>query len=148
MKQRIDYKAVAPAGYAALIQLKKYVEGGELPPALVEIIYLRVSQINGCSFCVDMHARALRGLGEDERRIACISAWREAPFYSPAERAALAWAEAVTEIADSHAPDDLYEEMSRHFSEAELVAVTYAAVLMNGFNRIAIGFRLIPPERV
>jgi AhpD family alkylhydroperoxidase len=148
MKQRIDYKAIAPAGYAAMIQLKKYVEGGELPPVLVEMIYLRVSLINGCSFCVDMHTRALRGLGENERRIACVGAWREAPFYSPAERAALAWAEAVTEIADGHAPDDLYDEMARHFSEAELVAATYAAVLMNGFNRIAIGFRLIPPERV
>lgn len=148
MKQRLDYKALAPAGYAAMVQLKKYVESGDLPPALVEMIYLRVSLINGCSFCVDMHSRALRGLGENERRVACVGAWREAPFYSAAERAALAWAEAITEIADGHAPDDLYEEMRRHFSETEIVAATYAAILMNGFNRIAIGFRLIPPERV
>jgi AhpD family alkylhydroperoxidase len=144
----LDYKALAPVGYAAMGQLKKYVESGDLPPALVEMIYLRVSLINGCSFCVDMHSRALRGLGEDERRVACVGAWREAPFYSAAERAALAWAEAVTEIADGHAPDDLYDEMCRHFSETEIVAATYAAILMNGFNRIAIGFRLIPPERV
>jgi AhpD family alkylhydroperoxidase len=148
MKQRVDYKALAPDGYAAMLQLKKYVDGSGLAPALIEMIELRVSQINGCSFCVDMHTRALRGHGEDERRIACTAAWREAPFYSARERAALGWAEAVTLIADSHAPDDLYEEMRRHFSEAELVAVTYAAVLMNGFNRIAVGFRLMPPERV
>ncbi|MBM3600699.1 MAG: carboxymuconolactone decarboxylase family protein [Alphaproteobacteria bacterium] len=144
MTQRMDYKAIAPDGYAAMLQLRKYVYASGLPHALIYMIELRVSQINGCAYCVDLHTRQLRELGENERRIACIVTWREAPFYSPRERAALAWTEAITLIAEDHAPDDVYEEVRRNFTEAELAAITYAAILMNGFNRLGIGFRLAP----
>jgi len=147
MTQRLDYKKLAPAGYAAMLDLRKYVHDSGVPLELIHMIELRVSQINGCAYCVDLHTRALRALGTSEQRIACVVVWREAPFFSPAERAALAWAESITLIADDHAPDSDYDELLRHFSEADATAVTFAAILMNGFNRLAIGFRMAPQAR-
>src|ERR1043166_7567055 len=102
---------------------------------------MRATQINGCAYCLDMHSKDARANGETEQRLYLLNAWREAPFYTDRERAALAWTEALTRVADTHAPDDVYEEARRQFSEDELVALTMAIVAINGWNRLAIGFR-------
>jgi AhpD family alkylhydroperoxidase len=103
---------------------------------------MRASQINGCAYCLDMHSKDARAAGEKEQRLYVLDAWRETSLYSDRERAALAWTESVTRVADTHVPDDVYEEVSRHFSEQELVALTLAVVAINGFNRLNVAFRV------
>ena len=115
-----------------------------LEVSLLELVKMRASQINGCSFCLDMHSKDARAEGETEQRLYALNAWRETPFFTGRERAALEWTEALTEIAHSHAPDDVYERARKHFSEAELVNLTTAIVSINGWNRIAIAFRMVP----
>jgi len=105
---------------------------------------MRVSQINGCAYCLDMHSKDARAAGETEQRLYELNAWRETPFYSERERAALAWAEALTLVHETHAPDDVYEEARKYFSEEELVSLTIAIVAINGWNRLSIGFRTVP----
>ena len=144
MSERIAYSKVTPEGYRAMSGLERYVRGSGLEPSLLELIKLRASQINGCAYCVDMHWKDARARGESEQRLYGLMAWRESPYYTERERAALAWTEAVTLIADSHVPDDLYEEVRQYFNETELVNLTFALVAINGWNRLAISFRTEP----
>jgi AhpD family alkylhydroperoxidase len=140
----MDYKAAAPDGVKAMRGLEKYVHGCGLEPALLELIKTRASQINGCAFCLDMHTKDARAKGETEQRLYTLSAWEETPFFSERERAALAWTEAVTRVADTHVPDELYESVRKNFTEKELVDLTLAIVAINGWNRLAISFRAEP----
>ncbi len=141
MRQRIDYRKAAPHGVAAFGTLQAYVDRCGLEHSLLELVKTRASQINGCGFCLDMHTKDARAAGESEQRLYVISAWREAPFYSERERAALAWTEAVTRISDGAIDDALYEEVRPHFDEKELVDLTLAIIAINGWNRLAVPFR-------
>jgi AhpD family alkylhydroperoxidase len=145
MQPRIDStnKTLSKA-MAALLPLETYVRRSGLEHSLVELVKTRVSQINGCAYCIDMHTKDARAAGETEQRLYALSAWREAPFYSERERAALEWAEELTLIASKSVPDELYRRMLEHFSEAELVSLTLAVIAINGWNRINIPFRAVP----
>ncbi len=123
--------------------LEKFVRESGLEKPLLELMRLRASQINGCSYCIDMHTKDARAEGESEQRLYALTAWRETPFFSPRERAALEWTEAVTQISSSHAPDDIFERVKTEFSESELVNLTMAIVAINGWNRLAISFRTV-----
>jgi AhpD family alkylhydroperoxidase len=144
MQPRIDHRKIAPGAVQAMLGLEEYVRRSGLEPALLDLVKTRASQLNGCAYCIDMHTKDARARGESEQRLYELSAWRETPFFSPRERAALAWAEAVTLIADGHVPDDVYEEVRRSFSEKELVDLTLAIVAINGWNRLAISMRAVP----
>lgn len=144
MAQRINYGRVAPGGYRAMAGLEKYVRESGLERSLLELIKLRASQINGCAYCLDMHWKDARASGESEQRLYSLDAWRETSYYTERERAALAWTEAVTQIAGNHVPDELYEQVRPYFSEEELVNLTLAVVTINGWNRLAISFRTEP----
>jgi len=144
MRERLDYEKASPAGYKAMLGLEQFVKKCGLEHPLLELVKMRASQINGCAFCLKMHSSDARKAGESEERLYLLDAWEEAPVYSPRERAALAWTEALTLITEGHAPDAVYEEARRHFSETELVNLTLAIVAINGWNRIAIGFRSMP----
>jgi AhpD family alkylhydroperoxidase len=145
MHPRLDPKDVSPAAYRAMAGLEAYINNSSgLEPSLLNLVRMRVSQINGCAYCIDMHSKDARAEGESEQRLYELDAWRETPFYSERERAALAWSEAITLISQTHAPDDVYEEARKHFSEQELVGLTLAIVAINGWNRLAIGFRAEP----
>ncbi len=141
MEQRIDYRRVAPGVTEAMRALERYVRESGLEPTLLELVKVRASQINGCAYCLDMHTKDARARGESEQRLYALSAWREAPFYTDRERAALAWTEALTLVAVDHVPDAVYEEARRHFTEKELVDLTVAVVAINGWNRLAIALR-------
>ena len=141
MDRRIDYGKAAPQGLTAFRQFQAYVDRCGLEPLLLELVKTRASQINGCAYCLDMHTKDARAAGETEQRLYALPAWREAPFYSERERAALAWTEAVTLIANGPIEDALYEEVHRHFGEQELVDLTLAVIAINGWNRLAIPFR-------
>lgn len=141
MKQRIDVAKVSPAAYRAMAGLETYIHSTSLEPGLVHLLKMRVSQINGCAYCLDMHSKDARANGETEQRLYLLDAWRETPFYSDRERAALAWIESVTLITNGHVPDSVFEEARKVFSEQELVDLTMVAVAINGWNRIAISFR-------
>lgn len=143
---RIDYSQVAPELARTLAGLHPLLQNSAVGEGLIDLIYHRVSQINGCGFCLDMHAHAARRNGESERRLHTLAGWREAPFFSGAERAALAWAEALTAIGTTHAPDELFTELRRHFSDREIVELTFAVAAINAWNRIAIGLRSVPPQ--
>lgn len=141
MKTRLDYAHAAPAASRAMLGLEQFVRACGLESSLIELVKLRASQINGCAYCLDMHTKDARAAGETEQRLYLLSAWREAPFYTDRERAALEWTEAVTLVADTHVPDEVFERVRPHFSEAELVNLTMAIVTINGWNRLAISFR-------
>jgi AhpD family alkylhydroperoxidase len=142
---RLDFKSIDPGAYKAISGVEQYVRrSGKIEPKLLHLIKLRASQINGCAYCLDMHTKDARAEGETEQRLYLLNAWREAPFYTDRERAALAWTESLTRIADTHAPDDVYQETRRFFSEDEIVVLTMAIVAINGWNRVAIGFRAEP----
>jgi AhpD family alkylhydroperoxidase len=128
----------------AMSGLEKYVRGSGLEHSLLEIVKTRASQINGCAFCLDMHTKDARAQGETEQRLYTLSAWRETPFYSARERAALEWTEELTRISESNVPDELYDRVRQHFSEEEVVNLTLAVIAINGWNRIAISFRTVP----
>jgi AhpD family alkylhydroperoxidase len=121
-------------------------KSSKLEPALIELVKTRASQLNGCAFCIDMHTKDARAAGETEQRLYGLNAWRETPFYTERERAALAWTEAVTLVSVGQVPDAVYEEAKAHFSEEELVNLTMAIVTINGWNRLAIAFRAVPGE--
>lgn len=144
MRPWIQYAKTAPEGYQAVRGLETYVKQCGLERPLLELVRLRASQINGCAFCLDMHAKDARAEGESEQRIYLLSAWREAPLYSDRERAALAWTEAVTEISKNGVPDDVFENARAHFSEKELVDLTLAVIAINSWNRLAISFSTPP----
>lgn len=141
MKRRLAYPDAAPGAFRALLALSEHVQKSGLDRVILDLVYLRVSQINGCAFCIDMHAKDLRATGESEQRIFLLSAFREAPIYSERERAALAWAEAVTELGKDAVPDAVFEEVRRHFTEAELVELTLAVGVINTWNRLNVAFR-------
>ncbi len=142
MEPRIDAAKFDSGAYQAMAGLEGYMrKSARLELGLLALVRLRASQINGCAFCLDMHTKDARAAGETEQRLYCLQAWREAPFYSDRERAALAWTEALTLISETHAPDDVYEQARAHFSEEEMVDLTIAIIAINGWNRLAIGFR-------
>ncbi|TFW04799.1 carboxymuconolactone decarboxylase family protein [Oxalobacteraceae bacterium OM1] len=144
MKPRIDFYTASKEALEAMIGLEKKVTQLGLDPLLLDLVKLRASQINGCAFCVDMHSSDARKAGETERRLYAVSVWRETPFFSERERAALAWTEAITRVADTHAPDEDYERLAEHFSPKEMTDLTLAIVAINGWNRLAVGFRKMP----
>jgi AhpD family alkylhydroperoxidase len=144
MQQRIDALKVAPDAYKAMASLENYVRQSGLDPRLLDLIKVRASQINGCAYCIDMHSKDARAAGETEQRLYELDAWREAPFYTDRERAALAWTEAVTLVSYGHVSDEVYETVRKQFSEKELVDLTVAVVQINAWNRFAISFRAVP----
>jgi AhpD family alkylhydroperoxidase len=144
MQPRLDANRIAPDGYKAMSGLQAYVNGCGLEASLLELVKIRASQINGCAFCLAMHTQDARKLGESDDRMHLLNAWEEAPVYTPRERAGLAWTEAVTLVTEGHVPDAIYEEARKHFSEKELVDLTYAVMTINAWNRLAIAFRKQP----
>jgi AhpD family alkylhydroperoxidase len=144
MEPRVVYSEAAPEGYKRMLALNAYVAGCGLEQSLLELVKVRASQINSCAFCIDMHWKDARAGGESEQRLYMLDAWREAPFYTDRERAALAWTEAVTLISAGGVSDATYQEARQHFTEAELVNLTYALVVINGWNRLSIGFQSVP----
>ncbi len=144
MEQRISYNKIAPDGVEILRSLEKYVNNSGLEPSLLELVRIRASQINSCAYCIDMHTKDARNRGESEQRLYGLSAWRETPFYSERERAALAWTEAVTRMDIDQVPDEVYSEARKHFNERELIDLTFAIVAINSWNRLAISFRTLP----
>lgn len=143
MKSRLDYGKVAPGAIQAMYAVERYARQSGLEPKLLELVKLRASQINGCAYCVDMHTKDARAHGETEQRLYAVVVWREAPFFTDRERAALAWTEAVTLVGQSAVPDDVYEIARAEFSEKELVDLTLAIIAINGWNRLAISFRTV-----
>ena len=146
MQPRINYKSVSPKALEAMLGLEAYVHRCGLEQSLLELVKTRASQLNGCAYCLDMHTKDARAAGESEQRLYGLSAWQEAPFYTPRERAALLWTEAVTLISEEHVPDDVYETARQQFTEKELVDLTMAVVAINGWNRLAVSFRALAGE--
>lgn len=144
MTPRLDFFAAAPKAMQAMLAFGGAVESSGIEHGLAELVKTRASQINGCAYCLDMHTRDAREAGETEARLYLLDAWREAPHYSPRERAALAWTEALTLVAATRAPDADYEGLKPHFTEEEIVKLTLLIVAINGWNRLAIGFRSVP----
>jgi AhpD family alkylhydroperoxidase len=144
MEQRIDFYRASPEAIRALTALEAAIAKLGLDPALLDLVKLRASQINACAFCVDLHASDLRKRGETDRRLAALPVWRETPFFSERERAALAWTEALTLLAQTHAPDADYAQLREHFSERECVDLSLAIGVINTWNRLAVGFRKSP----
>jgi len=143
MEARINYTKLPPEPVKAMFALGHYLAGCGLEHPLLELVKVRASQINGCACCLDMHTQDARAAGESEQRLYALPAWREAPFFTARERAALAWAEAVTLVAGG-VPDAAYEEARRHFTERELIDLTWAVVAINGWNRLNVAFRTVP----
>ena len=141
MTMRIDYRTVFPAALNAMATLEATVHSSSLDPELLELVKVRASQLNGCAYCVDMHTKDAQGIGMESQRLHLVVVWPEAPVYSPRERAALAWCEALTLLPSSGAPDDVYEQVAQQFSPEEIVALTLAIVAINGWNRLAVGLR-------
>jgi len=141
----MNFYQAAPDTMKALMALETQIQASGLEQSLMELVKTRASQINGCAFCINMHTQDARKRGETEQRLYLLNAWREAPVYTDRERAALAWTEAVTLISQTHAPDDVYNEVRAHFSEAETVNLTALIGAINSWNRIAIAFRAVPP---
>lgn len=144
MAKRLDYRSASSNAAAAMMELERYVRSTGLEKSLLELVKTRASQINGCAYCLDMHTKDARAGGETEQRLYTLSVWRETPFFTDRERAALAWTEAVTRIADGPITDALYETACKYFSEKELVDLTLAIIAINGWNRLAVPFQAEP----
>ncbi len=144
MGERVAYPTAAPEVMKAMRALEEQARRSTIERPLLELVRMRASQINGCAYCIDMHSKDARAQGETEQRLYALDAWRETPFFTDRERAALAWTEAVTLVADGHVPDDVYELARRAFSDRELVELTLVIVAINGWNRLAIAFRAVP----
>src|SRR4051812_32748218 len=142
--ERINYAKVAPGAYHAMMGLEKYLHECGLEVPLIHLIKLRVSQINGCAFCLDMHWKDLRAMGETEQRLYGLDAWEESPYYTDRERAAFLWAEAVTNVREGHVRDEVYEKVKAVFSEKELADLTLAVAAINSWNRLSIAGRTTP----
>jgi AhpD family alkylhydroperoxidase len=140
---RLPPNQVAPEGYAALRNVEVYLARAGLPKRLIQLVKMRASQINGCAYCLDVHSKDARKAGESEQRLYLLNAWRESPLFSPAERAALGWTEALTNIAQTRAPDADYEGLRPHFSDKEIVDLTYLIGMINFWNRLAVGMRYV-----
>jgi AhpD family alkylhydroperoxidase len=144
MEVRINFTKAAPGVYAAMLGLEQYLQVCGLEQSLLHLIKLRASQINGCAYCLDMHWKDLRASGENEQRMYSLDAWRECPYYTERERAALAWTEALTLITNGHAPDAVYDEVCAHFNEKEICDLSLAVAAINSWNRLAIASRTVP----
>src|SRR5215831_6351184 len=144
MQARIDLKHVNPGIFHAMLGLERQIRQAGFDGKLLDIVRMRASQINGCAYCLDMHSKDARANGETEQRLYGLDAWRETPYYSARERAALEWTEALTLVSDTHVPDEVYERVRAQFSEKEVVDLTIAVGLINLWNRIAISFRAVP----
>jgi AhpD family alkylhydroperoxidase len=144
MKERIKLNDLNKEALAGMYAIEGYLAGCGLEASLLHLIKFRVSQINGCAYCLDMHSKDLRAAGESEQRLYLLSAWRESPSYTERERAALAWAESVTLVADTHIPDEVYEEARKQFTATELANLTLAVGAINTWNRLSIAFRVTP----
>jgi len=144
MEPRVDYLKVGRGAYQAMLGLEKYLHQSGLEESLLDLLRLRASQINGCAYCIDMHWKDLRALGENEQRLYGLDAWQESPYYSDRERAALAWTEAVTNIREGHVPDEVYEKVRTQFTDQELVDLTLAIGAINVWNRLNIAARTVP----
>jgi AhpD family alkylhydroperoxidase len=144
MNPRIDHRNVSPGALKAMFGLESYVNRCGLETKLLDLVRFRVSQMNGCAYCLDMHSKELREAGESEQRLYALDAWRETPFYDEREQAALTWAEAVTLVGEGHVPDEVYRQAREQFNEEELVNLTLAVVAINGWNRLNIAFRTVP----
>ena len=144
MKARIDLMHVNPGIIQAMLALERQVRKANLDERLLDLVRMRASQMNGCSYCLDMHSKDARANGETEQRLYGLSAWRETPYYSERERAALEWTEALTLVADSHVPDEVFERVREQFSEDELVHLSLAIVAINGWNRLNVAARTVP----
>ncbi len=144
MQTRLDFYSAGKDAVKVLMGVESQIGQGTLDILLKELVRLRASQINGCAFCLDMHVTDARKAGETERRLATVAAWRETPFFSERERAALAWTESLTLIAQNHAPDDVWDKVRAQFTDAELVELTLLITSINSWNRFAIAFRKMP----
>ncbi|KRE86033.1 alkylhydroperoxidase [Rhodanobacter sp. Soil772] len=144
MNQRLDFYKSSPEAIKAMVGLEQRIGKSSLEKPLIELVRLRASQINGCAYCMDMHSADARKAGEDERRLATLSAWRETPFFSTRERAALAWTEAVTLVSTTHVPDEVWELVQPEFTPEEMTDLTLLVVAINGWNRFSIAFRKMP----
>ena len=142
--ERFDYAKAAPGAYRAMAGLERYLHNCGLEESLIHLIKLRASRINGCAYCLDMHWKDLKSVGESDQRLYELNAWEESPFDTDRERAALAWTEAVTKVAESRVPDASYEEVRKHCNEKELGDLTLAVTTINGWNRLAISARTVP----
>ena len=141
MQPRLDYTKVSPGALRTMLDIETYLAKCGLERPLLLLVKMRASQINGCAYCLDMHSKDARAEGETEQRLYALDAWRETPFYSPRERAALTWTETLTLISETHAPDEIFREVRAQFSDQEMADLTLAIVAINGWNRISIGFR-------
>lgn len=146
MEQRIDYNKISPGALKALMHLDGYINQSALDHSFLHLIKLRASQINGCAYCVDMHVTDARKSGQSERRIAAVAVWRESPFFNEKERAALAWTEALTLLPQTRAPDEDYQEVLKHYGEKGTVDLTMAIIAINSWNRLGVGFRMVPED--
>lgn len=146
MKARLDPRKAAPQALQAMLGIQNYVNSCGIEHGLLELVKYRASQINGCAWCMDMHTKDARAAGETEQRLYLLSAWRECPFYSERERAALAWTESVTQLVNGKVPDEVFAAALAQFSEQELVNLTMAIIAINGWNRINIAFRAVPGD--
>lgn len=144
MEPRLNFYQASPEAVKAMMALEKAVDGLGIEPSLRELIKLRASQINGCAYCVDLHTREASQAGESERRLHAVCVWRETPFFTPRERAALAWTESITRLAETHAPEEDYAAMAAQFSPREVVDITLAINTINSWNRLAVAFRKMP----
>ena len=146
MEPRLQYSSLEPALMKAMIFLEQAVQKSGIDRALLELVKLRASQINGCAFCIDMHWKDARHRGETEQRLYGLNAWKESPYYTEKERAAFAWTEALTLVAETHAPDSVFDALREHFSDEDIVRLTYAIATINSWNRLAIAMRSKPGE--
>lgn len=141
MKSRLNYYEAAPGALKAMMGLEKYVHSSDLEKSLIELVKMRASQLNQCAYCIDMHSKDARKAGETEQRLYALSAWRETPFFSERERAALEWTEALTKLSSTDITDELYDEVKAHFNDEEMVVLTMSIVAINGWNRLGVGFK-------
>lgn len=147
MKARLNYAAASPGAVTAMMSLESFVRNSsKLEPSLIELVKMRASQINGCAYCIDMHSKDARAEGETEQRLYALSAWREAPFFTAREQAALAWTESLTLLATDHVPDAVFEEVRPHFNDEELVNLTLVVATINAWNRFGVSFRSVPGD--
>lgn len=141
MNARVDVTKHLNSGMTRALFALSQETAAQIEPSLFELVKIRASQINGCAYCLDMHTKDARAAGETEQRIYALSAWRETPFFTDRERAALEWTEAVTRLGDTHVPDEIYQRVAAEFDESELVALTFAVIVINSWNRLAVSFR-------
>lgn len=147
MKARLNPNRAAPEAMKALAAVQDHIQQSGLEPSLIDLVRTRASQINGCAYCIHLHTRDARARGESEERLYLLNAWRDSPLYTERERAALAWTEAVTLVAETHVPDQAFDEVRQHFAEDELVKLTLVVAMINAWNRVAISFRSVHPVK-